>query len=454
MQRWISRLEIFHLLALPAIAGLIGILQPQVAASQAPHVSPAFGTALAAFFAPLVAGLLLAILTRGADILLLSVAAMLTSLSVVVLYVAGQEVTTASEFFQELALRQALFVTAGYVVLTVGVLVAQRIDDIARYPYTLAIGGVLLTTTTVLIGATVNGARLWLDIGPFRFQPGEVSRLLLTTFIAIYLYTKRHHLAGTWRVSGVAMPATPHLVPLAVGVLMAIAVLAWQNDLGMAAAIGLVAGLFAAGAMWSPVGAALTGGIVVSAMGLAYALVPRVRTRADLWIDPWSAPTLGGYQFVQGDYALAAGGLAGTSTTAGVSRVPEFHTDFVLIAIGSRFGFIAVVATLCLLAVLVLRCLVVALRARSELAAFVAIGMALMLGVQGILIVGGTLRLLPLTGLTVPLVSYGGTSMLVTLFALGVVIGLGSEPRWNISGALGSGNARLSSRFTFHQTTE
>ena len=98
MQRWISRLEIFHLLALPAIAGLIGILQPQVAASQAPHVSPAFAAALAAFIAPLVAGLLLAILTRGADILLLSVAAMLTSLSVVVLYVAGQEVTTASEF--------------------------------------------------------------------------------------------------------------------------------------------------------------------------------------------------------------------------------------------------------------------------------------------------------------------------------------------------------------------
>lgn len=452
MQRWISRLELLHLLGLPAIAGLIGILQPQVAASQAPYFSLAFAAALAALISPLVAGLLLAVLTRGADILLLSVAAMLTSLSVVVLYVAGQEVTTASEFFQEVALRQALFVTAGYVVLTVGVLVAQRIDDIGRYPYTLAIGGVLLTTTTVLIGATVNGARLWLDIGPFRFQPGEVSRLLLTAFIAIYLYTKRHHLAGTWRVSSVAMPATPHLVPLAVGVLMAIAVLAWQNDLGMAAAIGLVAGLFAAGAMWSPVGAALTGGIVVLAMGLAYTLVPRVRTRADLWIDPWSAPTIGGYQFVQGDYALAAGGLAGTSTMAGISRVPEFHTDFVLIAIGSRFGFITVVATLCLLAVLVLRCLVVALRARSELATFVAIGMALMLGIQGILIVGGTLRLLPLTGLTVPLVSYGGTSMLVTLFALGVVIGLGTEPRWNILGALGSGNARSSIRLTFRQS--
>jgi cell division protein FtsW len=137
---------------------------------------------------------------------------------------------------------------------------------------------------------------------------------------------------------------------------------------------------------------------------------------------------LGGYQFVQGDFALAAGGLLGAPTLQGASQVPEFQTDFVLIAIGSRFGIAVVVATLCLLSLVVIRCLVVALRTRGELATFVGIGIALMLGIQTMLIVGGTLRLLPLTGLTVPLVSYGGTSILVTLFALGVIIGLDAQP--------------------------
>lgn len=429
MNHWVGKLERVQLLLLPMLVGIVGVLQASLNAGIGSLFRFELAITLLALMAPVIAWILMASLWRNIDVLLLAVTAMLTSLSLVVLYTSGQEVETDSGFFETLATRQALFVAAGYAVFVVGGAVAQHLETICNYPYTIAIAGLLLTATTILVGTAVNGARLWLELGSVRFQPGELSRLLLTTFMAIYLFSKRHHLAGSWHVAGMAMPAAPHLVPLAVGVLIATAVLAWQNDLGMAAAIGLVAACYAAGAMWSRVGAALTAGIVLLALGFAYATVPRVRARTDLWLDHWSAPSTGGYQFVQGDYALAGGGVLGAPSMEAVARVPEFQTDFVLIAIGSRFGAAAAVATLCLIVLLILRCFVLALRAKTELATYIGIGIALMLGVQGILIVGGTLRLLPLTGLTAPLVSYGGTSMAVTLFALGVVIGLGAAPR-------------------------
>lgn len=440
------RLEQAQLLLLPVLVGLVGMLHANLGGGRtAPnqfHVVAAF----LAILAPLVVGLVVSWLWREADVLLLGLAAMLTSLSVVLLYTSGREAPVAVAFYQGLALRQSVFVVAGYVMLLFGISVAHRIDIIGKFPYTMAFGGLLLTTTTIVLGTSVNGARLWLELGPLRFQPGEVSRLLLTTFIAIYLFGKRHHLAGSWRAAGVAMPAAPHLVPLGVGVLLAVAALSWQNDLGMAAAIGLVAACFAAGAMWSRIGAALTFGTVVLAVGFAAVAAPRVRTRAELWLDPWSSPSSSGYQFVQSDFALTAGGISGARSLEAAARVPEFQTDFVLIALGSRFGLGVAVATICLISLLVVRCIVASLRARSDLGSYVGIGIALMLGIQSILIIGGTLRLLPLTGLTVPLVSYGGTSMLVTLFSVGVVMGLGAAPRRGTNATLRVANRSLHMR--------
>lgn len=427
---WVGRLERAQLLLWPVAVGIVGILQSGLPSGGGTLTPLDVSAALIAVIAPAGAGVILALLTRDADFVLLSLAAMLTSISVVLLYTSGREVSTTTGFFENLALRQALFVCAGYVALVVGVFVAHRIDTIGNYPYTMAIGALLLTTTTAMFGTSVNGARLWLNLGVIQFQPGEVTRLFLTTFIAIYLHSKRHQLAGTWRVSGIAMPAAPHLVPLAIGVSSAIAVLAWQNDLGMAAAIGLVAACFAAGATWSLTGTVMAIAIVVFAASLASMIVPRIGTRVQLWLDPWSAPMSSGYQFVQGDYSLATGGLSGTPTMATVARVPEFQTDFVVVAIASRFGVVVAIATLCLIALLVLRCIVVALHTHDELAKFIGVGISLMLGVQSVLIIGGALRLLPLTGLTVPLVSYGGTSLLVTLFAVGVMVGLNAQPRW------------------------
>ena len=147
-----------------------------------------------------------------------------------------------------------------------------------------------------------------------------------------------------------------------------------------------------------------------------------MRERVLAWIDPWQDPAGRGFQLLQADYSLAVGGLLG-GLPPRIGSVPEVHTDLILVAIGSQFGWLGTVATLALLAVLVCRCVSIALRSGAGFAPLLSLSVAAILAIQIILIVGGSVRAIPLTGLTLPLVSYGGTSMIATLFMLGVVLG-------------------------------
>lgn len=175
------------------------------------------------------------------------------------------------------------------------------------------------------------------------------------------------------------------------------------------------------------------GGIVAAAIWMAPNLSPRVQVRVDNWLDPWRAPLGAGYQFIQGEYALALGGIGGGRVSPDVRSVPEVQTDFVLTAIGAQFGVLVSAALLALLAIVVLRCAQNALVARTELEKRIGLALTILLGLQILLIVGGVLRILPLTGLTVPFVSYGGTSMLVTGLSVGIILGLGGHGSRNLS---------------------
>ena len=176
------------------------------------------------------------------------------------------------------------------------------------------------------------------------------------------------------------------------------------------------------------------GAAVGAVIWLAPSLSPRVQTRVDNWLDPWQAPTGAGYQFIQGEYALSWGGIGGGRMAPDVRNVPEVQTDFILSAIGAQFGVLVSGAVLALLAVVVMRSARNALLAPSELEQYFAVALVVLLGLQILLILGGVLRLLPLTGLTVPFVSYGGTSMLVTGFTVGVVLGIGAKGTRLVSG--------------------
>jgi cell division protein FtsW (lipid II flippase) len=251
--------------------------------------------------------------------------------------------------------------------------------------------------------------------------------VLLALFIAAYLYDRRHLLAASWNVGPLALPPVPYLVPVGGALVLALAALGVQNDLGMAALTALAALAIIAGSLRSRWSVLAMGAVVAAVMWMAPRLSPRVEARVVNWIDPWQAPTGPGYQFIQGEYALAMGGLAGGRVNPDVRNVPEVQTDFILAAIGAQFGVLVSVAVLALLVVVVLRCAQNALLAGTELEKQMALALTVLLGLQILLILGGVLRLLPLTGLTVPFVSYGGTSMLVTGFSVGLILGIGAR---------------------------
>jgi cell division protein FtsW (lipid II flippase) len=245
--------------------------------------------------------------------------------------------------------------------------------------------------------------------------------------MASYLYDRRHLTAGPWRVRGVDLPPAPYLLPLIGAVLCAVAILLLQNDLGMAALVVLGAFATVAGIVTSTSSIGAAGAFLLVAAASSFTASPRVRDRVAGWLDPWRDPAGSGFQFVQADYSLASGGLLGHGGAVPALSVPEIHTDFVLVGVGSQFGWLGSLAVLVLAGILVSRCALIALRASDGFRSLLAFSLTALTGIQVVLIAGGTLRVLPLTGLTFPLLSYGGTSMVVTMFALGIITGLSAQ---------------------------
>ncbi len=412
----------------PALTLVVGVGVTGLTAGRDWALRPNLVVAHAAsMVGPLVALLVLNALRPNFDCVLVATAAMLTAIGTATLHSLSLMRGADGEFYQGIVNRHAFFVGSGFLALIVGAIFSRRLDEIRRYPFTLFGLAIVLTASTVISGQTVNGARLWLRIGPVQFQPSEVARLLIAAYVAVYLYDHRHLVVAPWRLGWIDLPPAPYLLPLAGAVLTAVAVLAFQNDLGMAALVVLGAFASIATVLNSKRSLSVAGAILILAAIASYAAAPRVRDRVAGWLEPWQDPIGRGFQFVQADYGLAAGGLFGVSNPVMTARVPEVHTDFILVGVATQWGLAGAVAVLGLLSVLVCRCAHAALRAASGFHSLLALALATLIGIQVILILAGTLRVLPLTGLTVPLVSFGGTSMIATLFALGVVAGLGTS---------------------------
>lgn len=278
--------------------------------------------------------------------------------------------------------------------------------------FAVSLGLVLLTFTS---GVNPSGGarRQWLDVGPAYFEPSELLKLALALLLAL-------HLAGA---------NTAHRRPWAYGaVAVSLAVLALQGDLGAALMAALVGALimFAAGGRWRRLligmGAVSLGGAV------AYFTMPYVQVRFDTWLDPWSDPTGASYQIVQGARALAAGGLGGRGLLApDTVHVPAAHTDSIIAAVGERLGLVGSLGVVLLYGVLLAQLRRAYQRAGSALEALLATAVATLLVGQAVVIIGGSTGLLPLTGVTLPLVSYGGSSLLMSYLALALIGGRAGE---------------------------
>jgi cell division protein FtsW (lipid II flippase) len=326
------------------------------------------------------------------------------------------------------AFRQGLWIVVGVGALAALVLVVRdhrRLDGV-KYILGLTAIGLLILPAIPGLGRTINGATLWVGVGDLIFQPGEFAKVLLVVFLAGYLRDNRELLAGTGRFG---IPSPKHLGPLLLIWGGAMLVLFQTNDLGGALLLFSIflAMLYVATARVSYVAVGL-GLFALGALAL-YQVVPHVQDRVGGWLEPWSEPQGDTYQLVQSIYAIASGGFFGQGLGRGVlltpdgnSYIPFLETDFIYSAIAQELGLAGAAAVVLLYLIFVYRGFTIALRASDGFSKLLAAGLTATLAIQAFIIVGGVSGLIPLTGITLPFVSYGGSSVVANFILLALLL--------------------------------
>ena len=304
------------------------------------------------------------------------------------------------------------------------ILIPRDLSALARYKYTWALIGVVLLVSPLLpvVGREINGARIWVGLtGVAQFEPWELVKLALVVFFAAYLDEYREMLTtAPRRIGPLPVPPLPYLLPIVLMWLVAMLVMVFEKDLG---ATLLFFGIFLAMLYLATGELAWTFiGIVMLVVGgfVAYRVFGHVAARVDVWLAPFSSDLRfdAGYQLTQGLFSLGNAGLFGAGLGNGMpERIPVVWSDFVFDAFTEEVGFVGALALLAFYLVFVYRGMLVALRAPTTFLQLLAAGLSFIVAFQTLVIVGGNAKLIPLTGITLPFVAYGGSS-LVTNFVL------------------------------------
>jgi peptidoglycan glycosyltransferase len=326
-----------------------------------------------------------------------------------------------------LAASQVVWIFAGVGALVLTLVLAPSLEVLARYKYTIGLAGIVLLVLPAVAGREINGAKLWLRVGGMSLQPGELAKIAVVLFLAAYLAEHRELLSvSTRRVLGMWLPPARQLGPLLLMWAVSLFVLVFERDLGSSLllfAVFLVM-LYAATGRASYVIVGL--GLFSAGAYVAYRLFGHVQTRVAIWLHPFADAQGKGYQVVQSLFAFAAGGLTGAGPGRGLpTRIPFVTTDFIFSAIAEELGLLGAAAIVIAFLIFALRGLATASRARSDMAAFTATGLVASITVQAFVIVGGVSGLIPLTGITLPFISYGGSSILSTFIALALLLRAG-----------------------------
>jgi cell division protein FtsW (lipid II flippase) len=359
-------------------------------------------------------------LAAKADPYILPVTALLSTLGIVFLY----------RLDEKLALKQAVWLVAGVAAFLLVLVFVRDMKLLCRLRFPIGILGVLILLFTAVFGREINGARLWVNIGGLGFQPGEFAKILLVIFFAAYLVDIREVLTvSTRRVLGVPLPPLRYLAPLLVVWALSMALMVFMKDLGTS--------LLFFGALLALVYAA-TGrvfyvlvGLVMFALGagILYSVFPHVQTRVDIWLDPWNDARDKGYQIVQSLFALAAGGVFGRglgegylTLPSGQARIPYVETDFIFSAIGEELGLVGAVGIILLYLMFAYRGFRIATKAGDDFRRLLATGLTSIFALQAFLIMGGVIKLIPLTGITLPFISYGGSSIVANFILVALLL--------------------------------
>ena len=337
----------------------------------------------------------------------------------------------------KLANTQLGWLAIALAVFALTLLVVRDHRVIEQYRYSLMVVGIgLLLLPLTPIGTNLGrSAKLWIQVGPLTFQPAEAAKVVLAAFLAGYLAERREVMTvASARVGPLQMPAPRHFGPLLLAWGLSLAIMFYETDLGSSL---LFFGLFVITmyAATSRIAYAIAGtGLAVAGVLFAYKTFAHVQTRVGAWLDPWSNDIATGFQaagrqIAQSYFAFGSGGLTGTGLARGNPdlidpglRSGTLPTDFIFAAIGEELGLIGTTAVLLLFGVIVARGMHVALRSRDEFGTLLAAGLTVILGLQAFLIMGGVSRLVPLTGITLPFVSYGGSSLLANFVLVALLM--------------------------------
>ncbi len=421
------------LFTIPALLGAIG--SGAVATASAgrytlPHLG-ALGAVIAVFVAM---HFTLRLVAPHADPYLLPIVATLVAIGLVEL----SRLSPAS------AADQVVWVAVGGVVVIGTLLVLRDHHVLQNYAYLTGLAAVGLLIATMAFGSRVNGAKLWIPIGFGQsIQPGEFAKVLLVVFLAAYLRDRRELLAiPTTRILGIPMPALRHLAPGLMFMGVALLTVVVLNDFGTALLfLGiLLSMLYLATGRWAypAIGFGLFGAGAV----LVYLTVGRIQERVSAWTSPFDDVRGLGYQTVQSLYALGDGGVLGPGfgngsllRENGSTIIPELRTDFIFSAVGNELGYVGALAVLIVFLLLVQRGFVIASQANDGFSKLLAAGLTTIFAMQTFVIIGGIVRVVPLTGVTLPFMSYGGSSIVTNFAAVALLLIISERTRRPLVGA-------------------
>lgn len=361
-------------------------------------------------------------LAPDADPILLPTIALLNGLGYVV--IAGLN--------EKLAAAQATWTAIAIVAFVATLWIVKRPRDLERYRYTFAAVGLGLLLLPLVPGIGYDagsGSRIWVKLGPVNFQPGEVAKVALAIFFAAYLADQRELIATSqWRLGPLRLPHPKYLGPVLVAWAVTLVVMFYQKDLGSSL---LFFALFVV-MLWVATqrSSFLVIGGALFAIGASFAwrAFGHVRTRVDIWLDPWKDASGSGYQIIQGLFAMASGGITGTGLgLGGETRIPAAENDFVFAVIAQELGLAGGAIVLIAYLLMVGSGLRIAQHTEIAFDKLLATGLTLLLGLQAFIIVAGVVRLLPLTGVALPFISYGGSSLVMNYVLLAILLRISDQ---------------------------
>jgi cell division protein FtsW (lipid II flippase) len=366
-----------------------------------------------------------------ADPVLLPIATLLNGIGLVMIH----RLDVAKERVEHpLAPRQLIWMAIGVFLCLMILWFIQDHRRLQRFTYTAMTVGLVLLLLPLApgIGKNINGSRIWIGVGPLSFQPGEIAKILLALFFAGYLVQARDSLALVGRkFLGMALPRARDLGPIIVAWLASLGVLVFEKDLGSSLLFfGLFVGLLYIATerkSWIAIGLVL----FVSGSYVAYLLFDHVQKRVLLWLHPFSTEAIKvSDQLIKGLYGMANGGLVGTGLGRGHPEITYFaESDFIITSFGEELGLVGLFALLLMYLILVERGMRTALGVRDGFGKLFATGLSFSFALQCFVVVGGVTRVIPLTGLTMPFLSYGGSSLVANWAILGLLLRISDQAR-------------------------